>query len=694
MTIDLNNRSPEVSRLPDYRQRVTRIYDVLNWASKTPAAILAECWLLWATPDEKYPTCRLVAQTVSGQAGKFRAPCEEPPVLTRVYEEIPQNDEIVVGEADISYDQYGNKTAVLNYLQFSSGTTAYTYVVGSSQAPGVNADCILKTSEATNDGTLIRTKRTFINRGELSDTEQLKFGGKLLLRELTYLNQIPPTPAGFTLVTQSTEFVVGLPVYRYGYASASAAAGGGGVISTETQYNISPDQGATGVTVMTINQITDLSVTSNPITTPSGFQLIRVSYADDAGFRTWTAVYAFGRGVINTLVETKQGGKLVVYSTTTINAVPATPAPTIGGAVTLLSAVVKNGGGDTDGTIVYDYTWAEGNGIVSQTVETKNEGALIIYRTVSLGAVPTPPGSTIGGSVIQTSATSREEDGYTLYDYSWAEGNGSISSEVETRNSGRLVIYSATSLGAPPGTPAATIGGTVVLVDASTRNEDGYVLFSYRWAEGEGVISTQTSGREDFSLVYEVTSLSAAASTPAYPGAGTAYLTSLVNSVESGYFVNRATYIKPPSTQVFRQQRTFKMPGLAYFVGTDLVLQPETERTLLASIDVSYATTQDTSTPFSVTTYSGFIETYVPADTGAAVNGQYGLNGYLAAGITISGSGMYKGVNCTSYSATKFASVPAALPSGSTVIGVVNEPYLTATDGTVIFKRVVTTVAL
>jgi len=136
------------------------------------------------------------------------------------------------------------------------------------------------------------------------------------------------------------------------------------------------------------------------------------------------------------------------------------------------------------------------------------------------------------------------------------------------------------------------------------------------------------------------------------------------------------------------------MPGLAYFVGTQLVLQPSTVLELLGTVTVSYSTAQDTTTPFTVSQYSGFIETYTPVDTGIAVNGQYGLNGYLATGVTISGSGLYKGVNTTSYSATKFASTPAALPSGVTTVSVENEPYLTSIGGTMIFKRSVTTVTL
>lgn len=759
--IDLQNRAPTVTRTPDFRERVERRYDTLNNIPKSPADILADCWLPLGTVDEKYTNCYLIEQRVEGQTGDSRAPCKDPPVLVRVFEQLDGLNETLIGQPSVVMDQYGNQSAIFTYWQLNVGTSTYQ-VPGQTVAPVPFNACVLKTEERTNDGTLRKITRTYIDKGELSDTEQLKFNGKLLLRELTYLNQIPPTPSGWTLITQSTEFIQGLPVYRYGFANGSSGAGAGGVTSTQTTYNRSPDQGTTGVTVTTIRQISAPTVTSNPITGPVGAELISVEYEDQDGYRLWTAIYASGQGLVSSEVQTKEGGKLIIYSKIAINSAPSTPAPTIGGTVVLIKTEVSNGTNVEDGVVIYDYTWAEGKGTVSTTVEEKNGGNLVIYRIVSLGIAPSAPSPTIGGSVIATSQNVRQEDGYTIYDYTWAEGNGTISSEVETKNGGQLILYSITALGTAPSAPSPTIGGTVTLVDALTRSEDGYTLFSYKWAEGKGeisrdidyrqsinqgtagltvttiryldalsttsnpitppsstilisvgsvkqdgyriwtavyaagtgTVSTRVTGREDFSIVYEVTALGAAAATPAYPGSGTAYLTSLVNDTDNGYFINRATYIKIPPSTAFRRQRVFPMPGLAYFVGTDLILQPATEMTLLATETVSYDTSQDTTTPFTVNKWAGFTETYTPTDTGIAINNQFGLNGYLAAGVTISGSGTYKGVAVTAYSATRFASSPIALPTGVTTIGVMNEPYLIDITGTVVFRRTVTTATL
>lgn len=323
---DNRNRAPTVERLPDQRLRVSRLFDVLDIIAKDPAGLLAEVWLAWGTPDVEFPNVRLIRQDVQGQANPDpQNPTAIPPKLVRIYEEIPANDQVIVGNPSVTFDQYGNKIVAIEYLQFSAGTSSYSYVVGTTAAPAPFAACILKFSEASNDGTLIRTKRTFTDGGQLSDDERLLFGGKLIIRELTYLNQVPPTPTGWTLATQSTEYINGLPVYKYGFTNASAA-GGGGAIGTDIRYSQSVDLGVTkGVTITTIRQISALTVTTNPTTPPASSILIRQGYEDDSGYRLWTVVYAKGLGLVDTITTAREDGSLV-YDVTELGAAAAIPA--------------------------------------------------------------------------------------------------------------------------------------------------------------------------------------------------------------------------------------------------------------------------------------------------------------------------------------------------------------------------------
>jgi len=485
--LDPRNRAPTVERLPDDRLRITRIIDALNQVPKNQAELTrAGLWYAWGTADTEYPNCRLIKQTVLGQKESFPDESKAPPRLLLVYEEIPATAEVMVGEPAVSRNQYGYFEVVIESLQFSAGTAIYS-VPGTTAAPGPWTQCILREQQDTDDGTLRTIKRTYVEGGQLSDTEELKFGGKLLLRTLKYLNEIPPTPAGYTLVTESVEFIHGLPLYSYGYASASGSIGAGGEISRGIQYNMSPDQGATGVTVTRIQYVTDLSVTTNPITGPVGSELIQVDFDDRDGFRVWTAVYAAGQGLVTSDVDTKDGGKLIIYSRTSINAAPAAPSATIGGTVTLLGQRVRNGTDAAAGTVIYDYTWAEGVGEVGRSYTNSNGGAVdfdpaapnasigpvictIRYLTaLSVTSDPTtrPP------SFVRIGIDYQDADGYRVWSVKYGYGAGMVVDDVDYRNLGKLKIFHRVALGAPPDTPEATNEGAISAINV-TDGGSGY----------------------------------------------------------------------------------------------------------------------------------------------------------------------------------------------------------------------------
>ncbi len=826
--------------LPDRRLRVARIYDVLNNIPKDPATLLADVWLPWGTADDEFPNCRLIKQDVAGQPPAFPDDSIKPPYLTRVFEEIPATAEVVVGNPDVTVNQYGYKEVTIHSIQFSSGTAVYG-VPGTTTGPAPWTALILRDQVDTDDGTLRVIKRTYIEGGRLATYEEIKFGGALLLHTIKSLLIEPTADAGFTLVTRSKEYAPnGAIVFSYGYASASGSIGGGGEIDRKVEYLISPDEGVTGVTRTTITFLTDLTVSSNPITPPPGSVLISLDKDTADGFIRWTAVYASGQGEISSDVDIRNGGKLIVYKKSAINAVPSDPGPTIGGTVTLITTNVRNGGDATDGVVIYDYQWAEGIGTISEettynqssdegsngvtvvttkaltalggsnpvlspgagyvlisfgsteqdgyllwnvvyalgqgtvTTETdsKDGNKLILYHIVALGTAPSAPAPTIGGTVVQISTAVRESEGYQIFDYRWAEGLGQISEDVQYSQSlnqgtigvtvtrirylvapaatvqptslagstlvgqsyedgdgyriwnttwgkgtglvldettiqvsAALVVYHRVALGSAPTTPSATIGGTVTVFDTSVRKADGYEIFDYRWAEGDGQSSIETRGEPDGALLYSVTTFTAAAATPAYPGGGTAYLLSLEQSPQGGYFRNQAVYKKPPADQTRRQTVEWQRPGFAGFSGTQLSLSPPITIALLASIEVTYSTSQDTTVPWALTGFAGFVYSYVTSPLKAdgtkavgtetivtpsqAVSGQKGLGGYSGFATSVSGTNaLYNGVLCDSYLAVIVSSTPFdEPPTGLTVLKNDNEPYLTATDGTVVWRR-------
>lgn len=743
-------RAPETEILPDGRKRLTRFFKVTH-KSKIPADLDDPFGTVDAgtTPEAGWTGLRLTAKKVTDEVGPDSADTQ--PLLLLTYEQIHATDETAVGEAAITRLEDGRSAFVLEWLQFAkdlAGATnpATSRVVGSTITIGATPVFLLK-EEAPDDGNLRRIRRTYVTAGTIATDLQTKQNGKLLIQTITSVMTVPATPGGYTLIGEPAQHPGGLPIYTYTYAK------GDGEVSRETRYSQSDDNGTTGVTSITIRHLTASSVTVNPITPPGGMALILVDRTDQDGYRVWTATYSNGTGMVVDTLDYKNGGKLVVYRRVALGAAPTTPSASIGGTVTATGTSVRK----DSGYDVYDYTWAEGEGEISreirysqsidagvngativtirhlsalsvsanpittpasmvlfseersdqdgyrlwtasygkgagtvlESVEIKNGGELYVYRRVALGAAPSAPAASTGGTVTLVGTTVRQENGYTVYDYQWAEGNGEISRDIDYSQSvdqgaagvTRTVIRHLTALSVTA--DPTSLGGSIN-IGATYVCQDGYKLWTSVYAKGTGTADSRDVGREDGSFVYYRTTLSATASTPSTPAG--ARLIDLDQSPQAGFFVNRAVFVKPPATNTFRRTGKFEVPGLAYFVGTDLILQPPTTRNLLFSIEVSYATAQDTTAPFTVNTWGGFTETYIPTASGQPINRQIGLNGYLCTGTTISGSGTYKGVAVDSYSAQRFASDPTSIPTGSTLLSVDNEPYLTALDGTIIYK--------
>lgn len=762
------NRAPAVSVLPDLRHQIQRRYDIVDWQAtfKTLAEFEAAVQLPWGTEDDEYPGLRLIKQDVVGSVeNPNKSPNDPPPYLLRVYEQIPRNDRVIVGLPNVNFDQYGRKYVVFNYVQFSDGTTTYADTVGTTAATPPYSACILKSIDGDDNGTVKRTKLTFVDSGELSRDFELNFGGNLIILTITSLNEIPATPAGYTLWGPGVEYVQGLPVYKYRFSAVN----GGGVPGTAAEISRSyyDSQGGTvqfdptaptagvGAVKAVIKYITAPTVTTNPIPLPSGFVLIGLDEEDAQGYKVWTGTYGFGSGTVDTQVETHNDGALLIQTIVALGAPPSTP-----GGYTLISAESRN----ADGWIIYTYRFANGTGIVLSGTETKEGGKLILYRRTEFNPSnvysPATPSATIGGTVTLVSRDLRNEDGFYSYTSMWAEGNGeidrnieyfysddqgttgitrtsikylsalsvdsnpitppsgelisldrtqqdgyqiwsavyaagtgTISTELEYREKGLLVIYKLTAINAAPSAPSPTIGGTVVLIDTDVQNgtriEDGTKIYRYTWAEGNGTISNVTRGEPDGALLQLITTLTANASTPTSPGAGW-YLIDIDQQAQSGYYVNRATYKKPPGAITFKKKITFTKPGFASIGGSPIqfTLSSQVTMTLLADVLVDYATSQITDTPFTVSEWATYHETYTPTDTGIAVSSSKSLGGYLGGASGTSGTNsVFNGILCNSWSYQLGSSTPSSFGAGIKVLDVDNDPYLTATDGTVVYRR-------
>lgn len=640
-------KKPLADVLPDGRKRLTRYFQV-NTTGEIPP------WLDYAPGTADYWT-----DAPSGWTGllltykKFEddlAPkgSDTRPILTLIFEQIAASGETQVGEPDITYDQYNNKIVTIRWVQFSS-TTATPETVGVTAAPSPNGTAILKEEVATDDGTLRQITRVYTTGGIMSDVSELRFGGKVITRTIVSLNEIPATPSGYTLVGPGVVYVRGLPLYTYQFAAAAGSGGTpgtGGEISVEyfnaqgaaVNFNPASPNTANGSTRAIIRYVSTPAITSNPITTPTGFVLVGLERTEETGYVLWTGTYYRGQGLIIDEATISTDAALVVYHRVQFGSAPSAPSATIGGTVTLFETSVKN---DT-GYAVYDYRWAEGDGEAARRY-TNSDGGPTNFN-------PTTPNSA-DGSVICT-----------------------------------ITHFTAASVTSNP--TSAPTGFFLFSIDFELRA--GYKVWTVTYGFGGGTeIAVDIQGDSDGALVYTVVQNDDTASTPAYPGTGTAYLVKLNNSKDRGFYRNTAIYKKPPATKTFNKKINFTKPGNASISGSplQLVFTSPVTMDILAEVEVSYSTSQISDVPFTVESYATYYETYTPVDTGIAVAKSQALGGYLAGASGTSGTGIFNGIDCTSWEYQLGSSTPSSFSAAVHILDVDNDPYLTATDGTVVFRR-------
>lgn len=207
-------RIPEAIVLPDGRKRLTRYWRLSHTGTLPPQINLAWGTLDKGTAPAGWTGLRLTNRKIY-DTHRFIKDDDKHGIIELVYEQIDESGETRVGEDDTTFLEDGRKAIVQEYLQFTTGTYA-PQTVGSSHTPGY-----LQKEEAPDDGTLRRIKRTYVAAGLLSQTDETKNGGKLLIRSITEAVTVPSTPSGYALVDVKQQNPGGYPVYIYTFAKGS-----------------------------------------------------------------------------------------------------------------------------------------------------------------------------------------------------------------------------------------------------------------------------------------------------------------------------------------------------------------------------------------------------------------------------------------------------------------------------------------
>jgi hypothetical protein len=392
-----------------------------------------------------------------------------------------------------------------------------TTIVSIDDVPVTPAGAVLIESKAEARDEFILYTYVFVKGvGVISTETSHKYVSTLDVVTVTAINQVPSVPAGaFTkeaLVRQEDGYLL----YSTTYVSGKGEIGR----STESKYG----------GVLSIVSVTSI----NEVPDETG-ALINTSVQEGEYGTVYTYTYASGSGEIGSNVDTKYGGKLTITTKTSLNEVPS------GTGVTITS-----GSRETDYGTIYTYTFAGGEGEIGTSTDLKYNGELTLTTKVSLNIVPTSTGYLF-------KSDSRETDYGTIYTYTWADGEGEIGTSTDERYQGKLKITTITNLNEIPTTPSGftTIG-------TSQDSGDFGMIYTYRYAEGEGQISETEQSRADGSIVNSYTIMG---ETPPTPPANS-YLIEKTTDASDGYDINTFTYYSKPSDYVVPVSTSWNSPNI------------------------------------------------------------------------------------------------------------------------------------
>ena len=660
-------RKPDVEVLPDGRIRITR-YIAAGHGDRD----LSEVTESVGTADKGVATALLVKRGMAQVSGKD--------AIVKTYEVINPTSETQVGLPDVQYTESGQKTMVYDFVQMSSGTYV-PGVIGTTTAPG-DATCVLRTEQVEDDGTTRQIRRIFINKGLLQQSDETKNNGALSLKTFVYLNDapVPNPPTGYTLISQQTQNPNGLETTTYVYARGS------GEISRDIEYSNSGNQGTTGITRTVIRYLVVPGASVQPTTLAGSVEVAR-SLQDSDGHRIWTTAWASGTGEISR--ETRYGqssdegttGTTVIsirHLTATSIVVNPITAP-VGTVLVAIESATQNG------YKIWSGTYAKGTGVVLTDTQIREGGKLYLYRKTSLGAVPsTPASSIIGGTVQLLSSTVREDSGFQVYEYAWAEGLGEISRQIETRFNGAQTVTNIRHLTNLATTTQPTSAAGVIVSQVYT-NEEGYRAWTVTWSSvTTTTINTATVGQDDGSIVTTVTAVSQTGATPSGP-AGT-YLVRLTEEKGSGVVTTTALYQAVPPNHTEPVQARYRKPGLA-LAANPPSLQPAVTKDLLGSNSITYSTTPTTTQPYTINAYAQIYETYKRKPDNKQFSNVKPLEGFVGSSNSFGSNVQYAGIDVVTYAVTVSGSNPTTPPSGNIVIEVRCRPYLTDVNGVIVYKN-------
>ncbi|MAS97370.1 MAG: hypothetical protein CMF29_00335 [Kiritimatiellaceae bacterium] len=459
---------PEIIKLPNGRLRVVRRFHKFTREDVDDANLGSLMGDFGDLDDaneqienQGYTNCRLISVEVDTRFN--RQSNADNPVLVKTYETLTSSF-VQIDDDTESTTESGLKT-VTKVFRAVSGTTNND-TVGTSLSGGLT----LASSKLVDNDAFAELTQVFSETGVVSVDVDSKYGGVITLTTVTGFNidvnqaQALSGAAG-NFLDQQTKNKGGFETTIFRFVDGS------GEIDRSTS-----EQGVLKKTTITsINEHPDY---------PNGVLVDQRTDTRDFGI-IYTHTYAEGSGTVSEVESLSFNGKLKTTSVTSLGTEPIIPN---GAAIIQSATSVENG------LTLFKLTHVQGQGEVSSSINPNYGGSLQVETITSINEEPSGSGELIDTNV-------KAGDGYILYTYQFASGQGEIGRSTDDQYNGKLRITTITTINVEP-------SGTGALIESKVDTKDGYIVYTYRYATGQGRISRSSTPAYNGVLEFEtITSL-------------------------------------------------------------------------------------------------------------------------------------------------------------------------------------------
>ena len=108
------------------------------------------------------------------------------------------------------------------------------------------------------------------------------------------------------------------------------------------------------------------------------------------------------------------------------------------------------------------------------------------------------PVGPVGSVLIESKAETRDE--FILYTYTFVKGQGIVSTNTSSKYDGKLQVVTVTSINQVPVIPVGSVS-----ISAQVREESGYLLYETTYASGSGIIGVSTDTKYNGNLTLTTT---------------------------------------------------------------------------------------------------------------------------------------------------------------------------------------------